>query len=165
MLLPRAGLGTTAAAPHPHHHKSSGAATATTTAVASVGEGNGGDDFTFSFPRSSSDLYRVYAFGFDVLDDTDTENETLSIYDTKSELIGVLDLAAISSSAEHSDKSNTFYGFISSTPIGYASFDENAAVLINNAGEPVGTRIFGPVARELRAKAFMKIVSLAPEVL
>jgi len=44
-------------------------------------------------------------------------------------------------------------------------FDENAAVLINNAGEPVGTRIFGPVARELRAKAFMKIVSLAPEVL
>ena len=44
-------------------------------------------------------------------------------------------------------------------------FDENAAVLINNAGEPIGTRIFGPVARELRAKAFMKIVSLAPEVL
>ncbi|MCB9732263.1 MAG: 50S ribosomal protein L14 [Deltaproteobacteria bacterium] len=44
-------------------------------------------------------------------------------------------------------------------------FDENAAVLINNAGEPVGTRIFGPVARELRAKRFMKIVSLAPEVL
>ena len=44
-------------------------------------------------------------------------------------------------------------------------FDENAAVLINNTGEPVGTRIFGPVARELRAKAFMKIVSLAPEVL
>jgi large subunit ribosomal protein L14 len=44
-------------------------------------------------------------------------------------------------------------------------FDENAAVLINNAGEPVGTRIFGPVARELRARAFMKIVSLAPEVL
>ena len=44
-------------------------------------------------------------------------------------------------------------------------FDENAAVLINNAGEPVGTRIFGPVARELRAKSFMKIVSLAPEVL
>lgn len=44
-------------------------------------------------------------------------------------------------------------------------FDENAAVLINNAGEPIGTRIFGPVARELRAKRFMKIVSLAPEVL
>jgi len=44
-------------------------------------------------------------------------------------------------------------------------FDENAAVLINAAGEPVGTRIFGPVARELRAKRFMKIVSLAPEVL
>lgn len=44
-------------------------------------------------------------------------------------------------------------------------FDENAAVLINNTGEPVGTRIFGPVARELRARAFMKIVSLAPEVL
>jgi large subunit ribosomal protein L14 len=44
-------------------------------------------------------------------------------------------------------------------------FDENAAVLINNAGEPIGTRIFGPVARELRARAFMKIVSLAPEVL
>jgi large subunit ribosomal protein L14 len=44
-------------------------------------------------------------------------------------------------------------------------FDENAAVLINPAGEPIGTRIFGPVARELRAKRFMKIISLAPEVL
>lgn len=44
-------------------------------------------------------------------------------------------------------------------------FDENAAVLINAAGEPIGTRIFGPVARELRAKRYMKIVSLAPEVL
>ena len=44
-------------------------------------------------------------------------------------------------------------------------FDENAAVLINNNKEPIGTRIFGPVARELRKKAFIKIVSLAPEVL
>ncbi|TNF28868.1 MAG: 50S ribosomal protein L14 [Deltaproteobacteria bacterium] len=44
-------------------------------------------------------------------------------------------------------------------------FDENAAVLINAAGEPIGTRIFGPVARELRARRYMKIVSLAPEVL
>lgn len=44
-------------------------------------------------------------------------------------------------------------------------FDENAAVLINEQLEPIGTRIFGPVARELRAKRFMKIVSLAPEVL
>jgi large subunit ribosomal protein L14 len=44
-------------------------------------------------------------------------------------------------------------------------FDENAAVLINEQMEPIGTRIFGPVARELRAKRFMKIVSLAPEVL
>jgi large subunit ribosomal protein L14 len=44
-------------------------------------------------------------------------------------------------------------------------FDNNSAVVVNNAGEPVGTRIFGPVARELRAKRFMKIVSLAPEVL
>jgi large subunit ribosomal protein L14 len=44
-------------------------------------------------------------------------------------------------------------------------FDDNSAVLINDAGEPIGTRIFGPVARELRAKQFMKIVSLAPEVL
>lgn len=44
-------------------------------------------------------------------------------------------------------------------------FDDNSAVLINNQGEPLGTRIFGPVARELRAKRFMKIVSLAPEVL
>ena len=44
-------------------------------------------------------------------------------------------------------------------------FDENAAVLINQHGEPVGTRIFGPVARELRAKRYMKIISLAPEVL
>jgi large subunit ribosomal protein L14 len=44
-------------------------------------------------------------------------------------------------------------------------FDENAAVVINAAGEPIGTRIFGPVARELRAKKFMKIISLAPEVL
>ena len=44
-------------------------------------------------------------------------------------------------------------------------FDRNAAVLINPQGEPIGTRIFGPVTRELRAKKFMKIVSLAPEVL
>lgn len=44
-------------------------------------------------------------------------------------------------------------------------FDRNAAVLINKSNEPIGTRIFGPVARELRAKRFMKIVSLAPEVL
>lgn len=47
----------------------------------------------------------------------------------------------------------------------YIKFDNNAAVLINEAGEPVGTRIFGPIARELRAKKFMKIISLAPEVL
>jgi large subunit ribosomal protein L14 len=44
-------------------------------------------------------------------------------------------------------------------------FDRNAAVLISNQGEPIGTRIFGPVTRELRARRFMKIVSLAPEVL
>lgn len=44
-------------------------------------------------------------------------------------------------------------------------FDKNAAVLINKDGEPIGTRIFGPVTRELRAKKYMKIVSLAPEVL
>jgi large subunit ribosomal protein L14 len=44
-------------------------------------------------------------------------------------------------------------------------FDDNSAVLINPAGDPIGTRIFGPVARELRAKKFMKIISLAPEVL
>merc|ERR1711974_136964 len=44
-------------------------------------------------------------------------------------------------------------------------FDRNAAVILNNQGEPVGTRIFGPVVRELRAKSFMKIISLAPEVL
>jgi len=44
-------------------------------------------------------------------------------------------------------------------------FDDNAAVLLSATGEPIGTRIFGPVARELRAKRFMKIVSLAPEVL
>ena len=47
----------------------------------------------------------------------------------------------------------------------YIRFDENAAVLINDAREPVGTRVFGPIARELRDKKFMKIVSLAPEVL
>ena len=47
----------------------------------------------------------------------------------------------------------------------YIRFDGNSAVLINKEGEPIGTRIFGPVARELRAKRFMKIVSLAPEVL
>ena len=47
----------------------------------------------------------------------------------------------------------------------YIRFDQNAAVLINPQGEPVGTRIFGPVARELRWKEFMKIISLAPEVL
>jgi large subunit ribosomal protein L14 len=47
----------------------------------------------------------------------------------------------------------------------YIRFDQNAAVLINNEGEPIGTRVFGPVARELREKKFLKIVSLAPEVL
>ncbi len=47
----------------------------------------------------------------------------------------------------------------------YIRFDENAAVLINDAMEPIGTRVFGPVARELRERKFMKIVSLAPEVL
>ncbi|MFQ5538854.1 MAG: 50S ribosomal protein L14 [Candidatus Binatia bacterium] len=47
----------------------------------------------------------------------------------------------------------------------YIKFDSNSAVLIDNQREPVGTRIFGPVARELRAKRFMKIISLAPEVL
>ncbi len=47
----------------------------------------------------------------------------------------------------------------------YIRFDRNAAVLINDQGEPVGTRVFGPVARELRERRFMKIISLAPEVL
>ncbi len=47
----------------------------------------------------------------------------------------------------------------------YIRFDQNAAVLISEVGEPLGTRVFGPVARELREKRFMRIVSLAPEVL
>ena len=47
----------------------------------------------------------------------------------------------------------------------YINFDDNAVVLLNNADDPRGTRIFGPVARELRDKGYMKIVSLAPEVL
>ncbi len=47
----------------------------------------------------------------------------------------------------------------------YIRFDQNAVVLINETGEPVGTRVFGPVARELRERKFLKIVSLAPEVL
>jgi large subunit ribosomal protein L14 len=47
----------------------------------------------------------------------------------------------------------------------YIRFDDNSAVLLDNQHEPVGTRIFGPVARELRAKRFLKIISLAPEVL
>jgi len=47
----------------------------------------------------------------------------------------------------------------------FIRFDDNSAVLINTGKEPIGTRIFGPVARELRAKRFMKIISLAPEVL
>ena len=47
----------------------------------------------------------------------------------------------------------------------YIKFDENAAVILKNDGEPRGTRIFGPVARELREKRFMRIVSLAPEVI
>jgi large subunit ribosomal protein L14 len=47
----------------------------------------------------------------------------------------------------------------------YIRFGDNAAVLINPQGQPIGTRVFGPVARELRAKKFMKIISLAPEVL
>src|SRR3989441_10161049 len=47
----------------------------------------------------------------------------------------------------------------------YIRFDRNAAVLVNDQGEPIGTRVFGPVARELRERKFMKIISLAPEVL
>ena len=47
----------------------------------------------------------------------------------------------------------------------YIRFDRNAAVLVNEQGEPIGTRVFGPVARELRERKFMKIISLAPEVL
>ena len=47
----------------------------------------------------------------------------------------------------------------------YIRFDDNSAVLLSKENEPIGTRIFGPVARELRAKKFMKIISLAPEVL
>jgi large subunit ribosomal protein L14 len=47
----------------------------------------------------------------------------------------------------------------------YIRFDTNSAVLVNEQGEPIGTRVFGPVARELREKKFMKIISLAPEVL
>lgn len=47
----------------------------------------------------------------------------------------------------------------------YIRFDDNAAVLLNTADEPIGTRIFGPIARELREKQFMKIISLAPEVI
>jgi large subunit ribosomal protein L14 len=47
----------------------------------------------------------------------------------------------------------------------YIRFDRNAAVVINPQGEPLGSRIFGPVARELRARGYMKIISLAPEVL
>ncbi|MFH1727875.1 MAG: 50S ribosomal protein L14 [Pseudomonadota bacterium] len=47
----------------------------------------------------------------------------------------------------------------------FIKFDDNSAVLINDQNEPIGTRIFGPIARELRAKKFMKIISLAPEVL
>jgi large subunit ribosomal protein L14 len=47
----------------------------------------------------------------------------------------------------------------------YIRFDTNAAVLINNDKEPIGTRVFGPVARELRERKFMKIISLAPEVI
>ncbi len=46
----------------------------------------------------------------------------------------------------------------------FVRFDDNSAVLLSSSGEPIGTRIFGPVARELRAKGFMKIISLAPEV-
>jgi large subunit ribosomal protein L14 len=47
----------------------------------------------------------------------------------------------------------------------YIKFDDNAAVILDNQKEPIGTRIFGPVARELRARRFMKIISLAPEVI
>ncbi|MCK9461558.1 MAG: 50S ribosomal protein L14 [Proteobacteria bacterium] len=54
---------------------------------------------------------------------------------------------------------------ISRTDGSYIRFDENSAVLVNAQNEPIGTRIFGPVARELRGKKFMKIVSLAPEVI
>ena len=53
-----------------------------------MGAGNGGDDFTFTFPRGAGDMYRVFALGFEVLDDTDTLNETLSVYDTNAMLLG-----------------------------------------------------------------------------
>ena len=55
-------------------------------------------------------------------------------------------------------------GYVARRDGTYIRFDDNAAVLINDANEPVGTRVFGPVARELREKKFTKIVSLAPEV-
>jgi large subunit ribosomal protein L14 len=54
---------------------------------------------------------------------------------------------------------------VSRQDVSYIRFDANSAVLVDKDNEPVGTRIFGPVARELRAKRFMKIISLAPEVL
>ena len=68
-------------------------------------------------------------------------------------VIGVVAIVVVRTRKEHRRKDGT-----------YIRFDDNAAVLINDANEPVGTRVFGPVARELREKNFAKIVSLAPEV-
>ena len=104
-------------------------------------EGNGGDDFTFSFPRRQRDLYRVYAFGFEVIDDINTANESLTIYDTRSEILGTLDLGA----ADGDGARLSFYGFIASVPIGYASFDENAASdTIGLAGFVFGYKEYEP---------------------
>ena len=105
-------------------------------------EGNGGDDFTFSFPRRQRDLYRVYAFGFEVIDDINTANESLTIYDTRSEILGTLDLGAADGDGA---PASSFYGFIASVPIGYASFDENAASdTIGLAGFVFGYKEYEP---------------------
>ena len=136
---PRSSKLTSAAAASPSSlpPKAAAAATSASGGENAIGEGNGGEDFTFTFPRAETDLYRIFAFGFEVLDDTDTANETLSIFDTHSQLIGVLDLGAdvpsvasrptAAAMADVISSTASFYGFVSSVPIGYASFDENPA--------------------------------------
>lgn len=87
-------------------------------------QGNGGDDFTFTFPHEGESLYRVHAFGFEILDNYVTKNETLLVYSTSSHLIGVYKLPAAPPPGESRD---SFIGFVSHTPIGFASFDESEA--------------------------------------
>ena len=90
--------------------------------------GNGGDDFTFTFPHGDSALYEVLAFGFDLHDDWDSRNETLSVYDRLGRSLGVYTFGASGGPTSRAIGTSTggFVGFVSAAPVGYLSFDESA---------------------------------------